>query len=138
MSHLNTPDTLEAEQKQQALIYLLLLILHRRPAEEHEALITVVDRHTDEMEVKTMAQSMAETLIEQGIEQGKAQGIEQESRASAIRHILAVLKMKFSPDIVNTLTPALREINEVERLEQLLLTAVEVQSLEAFAQMLQE
>ena len=97
-----------------------------------------------------MAQSMAEALIEQGkaqgieqgkaqgIEQGKAQGIEQESRASAIRHILAVLKMKFSPDIVNALTPALREINEVERLEQLLLTAVEVQSLEAFAQMLQE
>ena len=31
-----------------------------------------------------------------------------------------------------------REINEVERLEQLFPTAVEVQSLEAFAQMLQE
>ena len=81
---------------------------------------------------------MAEAITGTLLEQGKAQGIEQERRAATIRHILAVLKMKFSPDIVNALTPALREISEVERLEQLLLTAAEAQSLETFAQMLQE
>ena len=134
MSHFNTLDTLEAEQRQQALIYLLLLILHRRPAEEHEELVTVIDRHTDEMEVKTMAQSMAETLIEQGIEQG----IEHERRESTIRHILVVLKTKFSADIVNVLTPALENITDVERLERLLPAAVEAQNPEAFARALHE
>ena len=142
ISHLNTLDTLEAEQKQQALIYLLLLILHRRPADEHEELITVVDRHTDEMEVRTMAQSMAEVLFEegkvQGIEQGIEKGIEQERRESAIRHILVVLKTKFSSDIVNVLTPAIQNISDVERLEQLLPTAVEAESPEAFARVLHE
>ena len=146
MSHLNTLEALEAEQKQQALIYLLLLILHRRPADEHEELITVVDQYTDEMEVETMAQSMAEVLFEegkvQGIEQGKAEGkaegIEQERRESAIRHILVVLKTKFSADTVNILTPAIENIDDVERLEELLPTAVEAESLETFARILHE
>ena len=134
MSHLNTLDALEAEQKQQAFIYLLLLILHRRPADEHEELITIVDRHIDEMEVETMAQSIIERSRAEGIEQG----IEQERRESAIRHILVVLKTKFSADIVNVLTPAIENISDVERLEQLLPAAVETESLEAFARILHE
>lgn len=138
MSHLNMLDALEAEQRQQALIYLLLLILHRRPAVEHKELITVVDRHTDEMEVETMAQSMAEVLFEEGKVQGIEQGIEQERRESAIRHILVVLKTKFTADIVDVLTPAIENISDVERLEQLLPAAVEAQSLEAFARILHE
>ena len=138
MLHLNTLDALEAEQRQQAFIYLLLLILHRRPAEEHEELITVVDRHTDEMEVETMAQSMAEVLFEEGKVQGIEQGIERERREGAIRHILVVLKTKFAADIVNVLTPAIENIDDVERLEQLLPAAVEAQSLEAFARILHE
>ena len=130
LQRLNTLDALEAEQKQQALIYLLLLILHRRPAVEHEDLITLVDRHTDEMEVETMAQSI--------IERSRVEGIEQGNRESAIRHILVVLKTKFSADIVNVLTPAIENISDVERLEQLLPAAVEAQSLEAFARILHE
>lgn len=138
MLHLNTLDALEAEQRQQAFIYLFLLILHRRPAEEHEELITVVDRHTDEMEVETMAQSMAEVLFEEGKVQGIEQGIERERREGTIRHILVVLKTKFAADIVNVLTPAIENISDVERLEQLLPAAVEAQSLEAFARILHE
>ena len=101
-----------------------------------------------------MAQSMAEVLFEegkvqgieqgieqgkaQGIEQGKAQGIEQERRESTIRHILVVLKTKFSSDIVNVLTPAIQNISTVERLEELLPAAVEAKSSEAFARILHE
>ena len=138
MWHLNALDALEAEQKQQALIYLLLLILHRRPAEEHEELITLVDQHTYEMEVAPMAQSMAEALIEQGKAQGIEQGIEHERRESTIRHILVVLKTKFSADIVNVLAPAIKNITDVERLEQLLPAAVEAENPEAFARILHE
>lgn len=93
-----------------------------------------------------MAQSMAEVLFEegkvQGIEQGKAEGkaegIEQERRESAIRHILVVLKTKFSADTVNILMPAIENIDDVERLEQLLPAAVEAESLEVFARTLHE
>ena len=130
MSHLNTLDTLEAEQRQQAFLYLLLLVLHRRPAKEHEELVTLVDRHTDEMEVRTMAQSI--------IERSRAEGIEQERRESTIRHILVVLKTKFSFDIVNVLAPAIQNISDVERLEELLPAAVKAESPEAFAQILHE
>ncbi|MDE0323009.1 MAG: hypothetical protein OXN27_03735 [Candidatus Poribacteria bacterium] len=85
-----------------------------------------------------MAQSMAEVLFEEGKIQGIEQGIEQERRESAIRHILVVLKTKFSADTVNILTPAIENIDDVERLEALLPAAVEVQSLETFAQILHE
>ncbi len=47
-------------------MYLLLLILHRRPAEEHNELLTLVEWHIEEMEVSPMAQSMAEMLLERG------------------------------------------------------------------------
>ena len=85
-----------------------------------------------------MAQSMAEVLFEEGKVQGIEQGIERERREGAIRHILVVLKTKFAADIVNVLTPAIENIDDVERLEQLLPAAVEAQSLEAFARILHE
>ena len=89
LSHINTLDDVQAQQRQRAIFYLFLLILHRRPAEEHEELRTLVDQYIqqplDREEVVVMAQTMAEHLIErgkaqgreEGIEQGKAQGIEQ-------------------------------------------------------------
>ena len=81
VSHLNTLGSAQSEQRYRAIRYLLLLILHRRPVEEHQDLIKLVDQHTHEMEVEAMAKSMADVLIEQGkaegIEQGKAEGIEQ-------------------------------------------------------------
>jgi hypothetical protein len=51
---------------------------------------------------------------------------------------LVVLKTKFSADIVNVLTPAIENITDVERLEQLLPAAVEAQNPEAFARVLHE
>ena len=81
MSHLNTLDDAQSQQRQRALLYLFLLILHRRPVEEHEELRTLFNQYiqqsSDREEVVVMAQTMAEHLIEQGIERGKAQGIEQ-------------------------------------------------------------
>ena len=81
---------------------------------------------------------VTQEALEQGIEQGLQQGIEQERRESTIRHILVVLKTKFSVDIVNALTPAIENISDMERLEALFPAAVEAQSLEAFARVLHE
>lgn len=77
-------------------------------------------------------------VTQEALEKGLQQGIEQERRESTIRHILIVLKTKFSVDIVNVLTPAIENISDVERLEQLLPAAVEAPSPEAFARALHE
>ncbi len=60
------------------------------------------------------------------------------SRENTIKHIMALLKMKLPVDTVNALAPALQNIDNLQRLEELLLAAAKVQSIEAFEQMLQE
>ena len=75
MLHINTLGEEQAQQRRRAISYLLLLILHRRPVEEHEELSTLVDQHIEQLsdreEVGIMAQTMAEHLIEQGETQAK-------------------------------------------------------------------
>ena len=121
-------------------MYLLLLILHRRPAEEHSELLTLVDRHTEEMEVSPMAQSMADMLLErgkaQGIEQGKAQGIEQGVRETTIKNILSILNARFPQDNPQRIQQELELILDTDRLTQLHLRAVQASSFEAFLQAL--
>ena len=87
ISHLNTLGEGDAAQWEMAIAYFLLLILHRRPVEQHESLKTVV---TDQIpllrrkEVTEMVYSMANRLRDEGIEQGIEQGTEQARTAIAI------------------------------------------------------
>lgn len=99
-----------------------------------------LERATKRLEETTerLKQEALEQGLQQGIEQGKAQGIEQEKRESTIRHILVVLRTRFSADIVAVLTPAIENITDVERLEALLPAAVEAENLETFARTLRE
>ena len=60
-----------------------------------------------------------------------------EKRAT-VRHILALLKRQFRPETVNELTPAIENIDDLQRLEQLLIAASEARNIESFAQMLHE
>ena len=46
ISHLNTLDTEQAEQRREAIVYFLLLILHRRSTEEQASLIELVEQLT--------------------------------------------------------------------------------------------
>ena len=59
-------------------------------------------------------------------------------RENTIENTLALLKRRFHTEEVSALTPALQNINDLERLQQLLVAVPEMQSLEAFAQMLHE
>ena len=65
ISHLNALGADQTAQRRRAIIYLILLILNRRPAKEQKELLVLVDEHTDMMEVETMAQSIIE-LSERG------------------------------------------------------------------------
>ncbi len=64
--------------------------------------------------------------------------MEKAARETTIKHILALLKLKMPADAVNALVPTLQNIDDLHRLEQLLLAAAKVQSIEAFTQMLHE
>ena len=148
LSQLNLLNATESEQRYRAIMYLLLLILHRRPAEEHNELLTLVERHTEEMEISPMAQSMAEMLlergkaqgIEQGIEQGKTQGVEQGiergARETTIKNILSILNARFPQNNPQHIQQELELILDTDRLTQLHLRAIQASNFEAFLQAL--
>lgn len=131
--HIDTLDTEHAQQWQQAIFYLYLLILHRRPAEERDELTTLVQQHIQEPsrreEGTAMAQTIAEQLIEQGIERG--------ARENAINNILTVLCDRFPETDADIATQKLESILDLARLEQLLLTAVNTPNFETFLQALE-
>ena len=57
-------------------------------------------------------------------------------KETTIEHILVVLKTKFSTELVDTLVPALQNIDDLERLKDLYLQAIHISSIQAFAQKL--
>lgn len=86
ISHLNTLGEAQIEQWKMASAYLLLLILHRRPAEQHDSLKTVVQDQISlsrRKEVTEMVYSMADRLLDEGAKQGIEQGTEQARTAMA-------------------------------------------------------
>ena len=111
MSHINALGAEQAQQRCRAISYLLLLILHRRPAEEHEELSTLVDQHieqpSDREEVGIMAQTMAEHLIERGKAQGIEQGIEQGETRAKQEALLKLIRFQFDSvpeSVINQIT----------------------------------
>ena len=76
------------------------------------------------IEVETMLQSMAEITYQQGIEQG--------ARRTSIESTLAILKRRFREAEVDTLTPALEAIEDINRLKQLNLEASVIDTFHTF------
>ncbi len=66
-----------AVQHRIALLFLCHLVLFWCPEAEPEALMRLVQAHTDDVEVNNMIKSAAETLFEEGFEQGFAIGFEE-------------------------------------------------------------
>ncbi|MXY28221.1 hypothetical protein F4Y59_08700 [Candidatus Poribacteria bacterium] len=58
------------------------------------------------------------------------------AKETTIEHILVVLKTKFPPELVDALKPALQDIDDLERLEDLYLQTIHASSIQAFAQKL--
>ena len=58
------------------------------------------------------------------------------SKETTIKHILVVLKTKFSTELVDALRPALQDIDDLERLKDLYLQSIHARSIQAFAQKL--
>ena len=58
------------------------------------------------------------------------------TRETTIKHILALLEQQFHTEAVRALTPAIQNIDDLQRLEYLHLAAARVPNIEAFAQKL--
>ena len=67
-----------------------------------------------------------------------AEGITQGAKEATLKNLLTVLNAKFHTEAVRALTPALKNIDDLQRLEELHLTAINVESLEAFTEKLFE
>ena len=73
-------------------------------------------------------------FIEQGIEEGKEEG----AKAATRKNLIIVLKTKFSIETLQALMPTLENIDDLQRLELLLLNAITVNSIETFTKTLFE
>ena len=87
------------------------------------------------------ASALLDQLIQEGLmQESKTYQYLREKfiREATIENTLALLKRRFHTEKVSALTPALQNINDLERLQQLLVAVPEMPSLEAFTQMLHE
>jgi hypothetical protein len=129
MSHINTLGDEQVQQRQRAISYLFLLILHRRPAEEHEELSTLVDQHiqqaSDREEVEVMAQTMAEHLIERGKAQGIERGKEQGETQAKQEALLKLIRFQFEsvPESVTNEITLIQSLSHLDLLFEKAMTA---------------
>ena len=65
---------------------------------------------------------------------GFIQGFEKDEKKGTIQNIMALLEMQFQPDAVKVLEPNLENIDDMQRLRELLLVAPRVDNLETFMQ----
>ena len=129
IAHFNTLDPEHSEQRLRAIRYLVLLITNRRSSDEHRELIELVQQHTDEMEVETMAKTMADVMREQGIAEGIEQGIEQEKTRSKQESVLKLIQLRFN-DIPQDISEQVSDISSIQHLDTLFEVIFEADTLE--------
>ncbi len=86
------------------------------------------------MQESPFFQRQREKFIAEGITQGITQG----AKEATLKNLLSVLNARFHLESVRTLVPALENIDDLERLEQLHLTAVNAEDFETFIEALFE
>ena len=91
-----------------------MLIANRRPTDEHDELIGLVNQQSDVEEVELVVKTMADVMREEGIKAGIAQG-ETEAKQTAV---IKLLTHQF-PDVSDTVVEAIHTIQERSRLDTL-------------------
>jgi flagellar biosynthesis/type III secretory pathway protein FliH len=85
------------------------------------------------MQESSVYKHLVETADEERYQQGIQQGTEQGARQSTIRDLSAVLEFRFDRRAVQTLRPALENIQNLQRLQALHNEALRAETFEAFA-----
>ena len=130
-------QTQDPDHYTRAVLYLFLLILHRRPEAEQQDLFGILTQdHTQNMEIVDMAASIIEISeqrgLQQGIKQGIEKGIEQGEIQGKQEALLKLLQHRFPsvPDTVITQVRALRSLVELDALFEKYLTAESLEELQ--------
>ncbi len=121
-----------------SLVYAPQLILQRLPEgimQESPFIQYCLEEFSAEGKQKAYKEGREQGMKE-GMKEGMEQGMEQGEKKGTIQSIMALLEMQFQPDAVHVLKPTLENINDLQRLGELLLTASRVDSLETFMQIL--
>ena len=121
VTHIDTLDAEKIEQWRRAIFYLYLLILHRRPTEEHEELKTLVHQQMKEPSHKEEGEAMAQTMAEYLIQQGEEQGEIRAKRESLLK--LLGLRFDTVPDPIITKISAIRSLSRLDSLFEQAATA---------------
>ena len=128
LAALNDLQATDTEQYTRAILYLFLLVLHRRAAEEHQDLLDIlVEENIQNQEIVNMAASIIELSeqrgLQQGIEQGKTRA-KQEALLKLFHH-----RFPSVPESVITQVRALRSLVELDALFEKSLTAESIEEL---------
>ena len=110
IAYLNTLEPEQTERRIRVLHYFVMLIANRRPTDEHDELIGLVNQQSDVEEVELMAKTMADVMMEKGIAQGKT-----EAKQTAV---IKLLTHQF-PDVSDTVVESIHRIQERSRLDTL-------------------
>ncbi len=122
----------------------LMAEMQQRAADADRNLAEANRRATHAQEQAAQAQEQAAHAQEQAQEQAAhaqeqaAHAEEQGQRYGIIEGLIAILALRFDATVVQALRPTFENVQEVERLKQLLLAARQVPNLEAFLQQLAE
>ena len=126
-------QTHDVEAHKRAILYIFLLILHRRPAAERQDLFRIlIEENTQNTEIVEMAESIIEISEKRGHRQGRQEGIEEGTRRTSIESTLAILNRRFPDTDADTLKPALEAIADIKRLKQLNFEASFIETFHAF------
>ena len=127
--------TEDIEAYTRAILYLFLLILHRREAGEHQDLLRILTQEdTQNQEIVDMADSIIELSEQRGEQRGIEQGIARGAREMSVHNIFTVLSERFSQAEVEPVRDALETVSDLTRLTELFRTALHISSVEAFLQ----
>ena len=126
-------QTHDAAQYTRAILYLFLLILHRRDAAEHQNLLRILTQeNTQNQEIVNMAASIIEISEQRGLQQGIEQGIEQGEIRGKQEALLKLLHHRFQsvPDTVLMRVRTLQSLVELDVLFEKSLTAESLEDLQ--------
>ena len=114
-----------------AIVYLVLFILHQRPAVEHEDLIRLVEQQAHDMEIDNMAQSIIEISKEKGRKEGREEGETKGETRTKREVIIKLLQIKFD-NVPESITKKINGIQNLSRLNSLFEKAATIDTLEDF------
>ncbi len=123
VSNLDKLSEEERNQWEKLMYYLVLLIFHRRDAEEQPELLSVVNETVKDYnrreEVSKMGRTAAQALIEEGKEIGIGLGIKQGALQARQEDLLKFMQARFS-HVPSTMEQKILTIQDMDKLSALI------------------